>query len=48
MNHFSNLTPLEKFDNINKSNKYNDELDLNNTSKILRFLDYLNKTNPDL
>ena len=31
-----------------QSNKYNDEIQLNHTTKLLRFLDYLNKTNPDL
>ena len=31
-----------------KSNKYNDEIKQNYTTKILRFLDHLNKTNPDL
>ena len=48
MNHFFNLQPLEKHENITKSNKYNDEIELNHTTKILRFLDYLNKTDSDL
>ena len=48
MNHWSNLSPLEKHENIIKSNKYNDEIELNHTTKILRFLDHLNKTDPDL
>ena len=48
MNHFFNLQPLEKHENIKKSNKYNDEIKLNHTTKILRFLDNLNKTNPEL
>ena len=48
MNHFFNLQPLEKHENIKKSNKYNDEIKLNHTTKILRFLDHLNKTNPEL
>ena len=45
---FFNLQPLEKHENITKSNKYNDEIELNHTTKILRFLDHLNKTDPDL
>ena len=48
MNHWTNLSQLEKCENLKKSNKYNDELKLNHTTKILRFLDHLNKTNPDL
>ena len=48
MNHWNNLQPLEKYENMKKSNKYNDETELNHTTKILRFLDHLNKTNPDL
>ena len=48
MNHFSNLQPLDKYENIRKSNKYNDEIELNHTTKILRFLDNLDKTNPEL
>ena len=48
MNHWSNLQPLEKYENMTKSNKYNDEIELNHTTKILRFLDHLDKTNPDL
>ena len=40
MNHWSNLRPLE---NMTKSNKNNDEIELNHTTKILRYLDYLNK-----
>ena len=43
MNHWSNLSPLEKHENITKSNKYNNEIELNHTTKILRFLDHLNK-----
>ena len=48
MNHFFNLQPLEKYENITKSNKYNDETKLNHTTKILKFLDHLNKTDPDV
>ena len=48
MNHWSNLQPLEKYENLTKSNKYNDEIKLNHTTKILNYLDYLNNTNPDL
>ena len=48
MNNWTNLSQLEKCENLKKSNKYNDELKLNHTTKILRFLDHLNKTNPDL
>ena len=40
MNHFFNLQLLEKYENITKSNKYNDEIELNHTTKILRFLDH--------
>ena len=45
MNHWSNLRPLE---NMKKGNSYNDEIELNHTTKILRFLDYLSKTCPKL
>ena len=48
MNHWCNLSPLEKYENIKKSNKYNDEIELNHTTKILRFLDYLSKASPEL
>ena len=48
MNHLSNLSPLEKYEYIKKSKKYNDEIKLNHTTKILWFLDHLNKTDPDL
>ena len=48
MNHWSNLSPLEKYENMTKSNKYNDEIELNHTTKILRLLDYLNKSCPKL
>ena len=48
MNHWSNLSPLEKHENIKQNNKYNDEIELNHTTKILRFLNHLNKTDPDL
>ena len=48
MNHFYNLQPLEKYEKMKKYNKYHDEIELNHTTKNLRFLDYLNKTNPDL
>ena len=41
MNHWSNLRPSE---NMTKSSKYNDEIELNHTTKILRFQDYLSKT----
>ena len=40
INHWNNLTPLE---NMTKRNKYSDEIELNHTTKILRFLDYLSK-----
>ena len=33
---------------MKKGNTYNDELELNHTTKILTFLDHLNITNPDL
>ena len=33
---------------LKKSNKYNDEIKQNHTTKILRFLDHLNNTNTDL
>ena len=39
MNHCFNLQPLEKYENRIKSNKYNDEIALKHTTKILRFLD---------
>ena len=45
MSYLSNLWPLEKYENMSKHNKYNDEIVLNHTTKILRFLDHLNKTN---
>ena len=48
MEHWSNLSSLEKHENIIKSNKYNDEIELNHTTKFLRFLDHLDKTNPNL
>ena len=48
MNHWSNLSPLEKYENITNRNKYNDEIELNHTTKILRFLNYLNKACPKL
>ena len=48
LNHWSNLQPLEKYENMKKSNTYNDEIELNHTTKILRFLDHLDKTNPYL
>ena len=48
MNHFSNLQLLEKCENIKQSNTYNDGIELNHTTKILRFLDHLNKTDPDV
>ena len=48
MNHWSNLSPLEKYENMKKCDKYNDEIELNHTTKILRFLDYLNKACPKL
>ena len=43
MNHWTNLSPLAKHENMSKNNKYNDEIELNHTTKILRFLDYLSK-----
>ena len=48
MNHWSNLNPLEKYKSYKTSIKYNDEIKQNHTTKILRFLDHLNNTNPDL
>ena len=48
MNHWSNLSPLENNENNQKSNKYNDKIKQNHTTKILRFLDHLNNTNTDL
>ena len=48
MNHFFKLQPLDKHENITKSNKYNDEIKQNYTITILKFLDRLIKTNPDL
>ena len=39
---------IEYRKNITKSNKYNNEIEVNHTTKILRFLDHLNKTDPDL
>ena len=48
MNHWSNLSPLDKYENLKKGNSYNDGIELNHTNKILRFLDHLNKTDPDL
>ena len=48
INHWSNLSPLEKYENKTKSNKYNDKIEINHTTKILRFLYYLNKSCPKL
>ena len=48
INHWTNLSPLEKHENMKINNNYNDEIKLNHTTKILRFLDHLDKTNPDL
>ena len=48
MEHWSNLSSLEKHKNIIKSNKYNNEIEHNHKTKILRFLDHLNKANPNL
>ena len=48
MNHWSNLQPLEKYENIKTRNIYNDEIKFNYKTKILRFLDHLDITNPDL
>ena len=48
MNHWSNLQALEKYKNMKQNNKYNDEIKQNHTTKILRFLDHINKTHPDL
>ena len=48
MNHWTNLSPLEKYENMKKGNTYNDEIELNHTTKILRFLDYLGKASPKL
>ena len=33
---------------MTKSNKYNDKIKINHTTKILKFLDYLNKACPKL
>ena len=33
MNHWSNLSPLVKHENIIKSNKYNDKIELNHKTK---------------
>ena len=44
----SNLQALEKYEYMKQSNKYNDKIKQNHTTKILRFLDHLNKTDPDL
>ena len=33
---------------MSKSDKYNEEIEVNHITKILRFLDHLSKTNPDL
>ena len=48
MNHWTNLSPLETFENMKKGNKYNDEIELNHKTKILRFLNHLNKRDSDL
>ena len=48
MNHWSNLSPLEKYENYKKHNKYNDTIKQNHTTKNLRFLDHLNNTNTNL
>ena len=48
MNHGRNLSLLEKYENMTKSNKYNDEIELYLTTKILKFLDHINNTNTDL
>ena len=40
MNHYNNLSLLEKYENMKKSDNYNDEIDINHTTKILWFLDY--------
>ena len=49
MNLIKNIGLIYKlYKNIKKSNQYNDEIELNHTTKILRFLDHLNKTDPDL
>ena len=41
-------TSFRKIWKYEKSNKYNDEIKQNHTTKILRFLVHLNKTSPDL
>ena len=48
MNIWYNLQPLEKNENVQKRNKYNDKIKFNHTTKILRISDHLNKTDPDL
>ena len=48
MFHWSNLQALEASDNMSKNDKYNKEIEVNHKTKIFRFLDHLNKTNPDL
>ena len=48
MNHWTYLSPLEKYENLKKRNKYNDKIKLNHTSIILRFLHHRHKTNPDV
>ena len=48
MNLWRYLSPLEKYQNMKKGNTYNDEIELNHITKILKFIDNLNKTNPDL
>ena len=48
MNYLFNLQSLEIHENITKSNKYNDEIKLNHTIKILTLLNYLSKTDADL
>ena len=48
MNYWSNLSPLEKHENMSKYNTYNDKIELNHITKILRFLDYLSNASPKL
>ena len=48
MNHWSNLSPLEKYENNKKHKLYNNDKKLNHATKIFKYIDYLNKTNPDL
>ena len=48
MNHWSNLSHLEKYKTLKQRNKYNYEIKLNHTTKNLRIINYLNRTNSNL